>query len=115
MLPMLQSTEYTNMERLELLIDDMRELTGVHYVCRKVDGALIILKTQPITHLYLDNDLGDDQAMEGYDILCWARDNGCVPPNILIVSDNNVARKRMEDVIHFDLKYKKEGIWWKKT
>ena len=100
--------------RIDLLIDDIREIEGIDYTCRTVDKALAILKDRPITHLWLDNDLGDDQPMEGIDILNWARDNNLVPPNVLIVSSNPVAVRRMEDVLRFDLNYNKEGNWWKK-
>lgn len=87
-----------------LLIDDLRTL-NVDVIVRTVKEGLEHLKSCEVTHLYLDNDLGEDQSMEGIDILKWARDHGCVPPNVTIVSANPIARKRMEDVLHFDLGY----------
>ena len=100
---------------LELLIDDVRDIKDVDLVARTAWEGVEYLKNEPITHLYLDNDLGDDQPMEGIDILTWARDNNRVPPNVFIVSANPVAKKRMEAVLLFDLKYKQIGRWWKKT
>jgi hypothetical protein len=87
-----------------LLIDDLRTLP-VDVIARTVKEGLEHLMSCEVTHLYLDNDLGDDQMMEGIDILTWARDHDCVPPKVTIVSANPIARKRMEDVLHFDLGY----------
>lgn len=100
---------------MELLIDDIREIDGMDLVARTSEEGLRCLKELPITHLYLDNDLGLDQPMEGIDILKWARDNDLVPDNVFIVSANPIAKKRMEDVLHFDLKYKRDGHWWRKN
>ena len=102
------------MKEYHLLIDDMRNLE-VDATARTVVDAKKMLQIKGITHLYLDNDLGEDQPMEGIDILNWARDNDLVPPNVILVSANPVGRKRMEDVLHFDLKYKREGNWWRKV
>jgi len=101
-----------------VLIDDVRTI-DVDVICRTPTEILDLLQKQGvtqdnITHLYLDNDLGDDQPMEGIDILKWARDRELVPPNIFIVSANTIARKRMEDVLHFDLQYVRDGHWWRK-
>lgn len=97
-----------------VLIDDLREL-DVDVTARTVDDAKRVLQEHTITHLWLDNDLGDDQPMEGIDILNWARDNNLVPPNVIIVSGNPVGKRRMEDVLHFDLKYTRDGNWWRKV
>ena len=99
---------------LELLIDDVRNIKDVDLVARTAEDGLYYLEHEHVTHLYLDNDLGDDQPMEGIDILNWARDNNLVPPNVLIVSANPVAKRRMEDVLRFDLQYNKVGNWWTK-
>ena len=99
---------------LELLIDDLRNIKDVDLVARTAWEGIEYLKNEPITHLYLDNDLGDDQPMEGVDILAWARDNKLVPPNVFIVSANPIGKRRMEDILNFDLNYKRVGNWWKK-
>lgn len=101
------------MKEFHLLIDDVREL-DVDLTARTVDEGKAALEAGGVTHLYLDNDLGLDQPMEGIDILTWARDNDLVPSNVYIVSSNPIGRKRMEDVLHFDLKYRKDGNWWRK-
>lgn len=97
-----------------LLIDDIR-VFDVEHTSRTVKDAQWALQNHPVTHLLLDNDLGDDQPMEGIDILKWAIHNNVVPPNIFIVSANPIARKRMEDVLHYDLGYNltPKG-WWRK-
>lgn len=98
----------------ELLIDDMRNIGGVDLTVRTSEEGIRALRDNEVTHLYLDNDLGEDQPMEGIDILNWARDNNLVPPNVFIVSANPVAKRRMEDVLNHDLGYKRVGNWWKK-
>jgi hypothetical protein len=102
------------MKEFYLLIDDLRNV-DVDVIARTVAGGKFALEAGGVTHLYLDNDLGIDQPMEGIDILNWARDNDLVPPNVFIISANPVAKKRMEDVLRFDLKYKQEGNWWRKV
>lgn len=102
------------MKEFHLLIDDLRNV-DVDIIARTVDGGKFVLEADKVTHLYLDNDLGLDQPMEGIDILNWARDNDHVPSNVFIISANPVAKKRMEDVLRFDLKYRQEGNWWRKV
>ncbi len=102
------------MKELHVLIDDLREL-DVDITCRTVEHALYILKVEPVTHLYLDNDLGDDQPMEGVDILKWAAENDLVPDNVYLVTANPIAKKRMVDILKYDLKYELEKNWWKKV
>lgn len=103
------------MKELHVLIDDIREIDGIDIVCRTVEHALQVLKSEPVTHLYLDNDLGLDQPMEGIHILMWAVEHEVVPDNVYLVTANPIAKKRMEDVLMFDLEYQKEKNWWKKV
>lgn len=96
-----------------LLIDDIRTL-DVDVISRTGKVGMRLMEAGEVTHLYMDNDLGDDVPMEGIDILKWARDNGHMPPNVTIVSANIVCRKRMEDLLHFDMQYIQDGKWWRK-
>lgn len=98
-----------------LLIDDLRTL-DVDVISRNGEVGKRLMEEGEVTHLWLDNDLGNDVPQEGIDILKWARDNDCVPPNVFIVSANPIARKRMEDVLHFDLNYRydRQTQWWRK-
>ena len=54
---------------LELLIDDIRNIKDVDLVARTAWEGVEYLKNEQVTHLFLDNDLGDDQPMEGIDIV----------------------------------------------
>lgn len=105
------------MKEFHLLIDDIRDLDGMDVISRTGVVGMRLLEECVVTHLYLDNDLGEDVPREGIDILKWARDNDYVPPNVYIVSANPIARKRMEDVLHYDLKYvyNRQTNWWRKT
>ena len=101
---------------IHVLIDDVKDLGEFDHIARTAPEGRRILQEYPVTHLYLDNDLGADQDMEGYDILVWARDNDIVPPNVQIVSMNNVAVKRMEALLEHDLGYvynRSNNMWSK--
>lgn len=99
-----------------LLIDDVRIVEGMDATVRTSSEGRMALLSYPVTHLILDNDLGSDQDMEGIEILQWARERGCIPDKVLIISANTVAKKRMEDVLYFDMKYLYEHSsgWWRK-
>ncbi len=103
------------MKSFFLLIDDFRNIGTADFIARTASEGRKALLSFPVTHLILDNDLGSDQDMEGIEILQWARDRGCIPPKVFIISANLVARKRMEDLLHFDMKYiyNRNG-WWRK-
>jgi hypothetical protein len=101
-------------KEMHLLIDDMRTL-DVDVISRTGKVGMCLMEKGEVTHLYMDNDLGEDVPMEGVDILKWARDNGFMPPNVTIVSANPVCRKRMEDILYFDMKYTQDGKWWRKV
>lgn len=99
---------------ITLLIDDMRDIDA-DIVARTSTEGREALQHNYITHLYLDNDLGSDQDMEGIDILSWARDNNCVPEMVYPVTDNPVARRRMIALLENDLGYSqgRQGWWYK--
>jgi|AntRauTorcE11897_2_1112592.scaffolds.fasta_scaffold00243_40 hypothetical protein len=98
---------------LHVLIDDMRTL-DVDIISRNGQVAMRLMEEGEVSHLYMDNDLGENVSMEGIDILKWARDNKVMPPNVTIVSANIVCRKRMEDLLRFDMEYIQDGNWWRK-
>lgn len=99
-----------------LLIDDVRSYNNVEHTARTAQAGRKALLSFPVTHLLLDNDLGPESDMEGIDVLQWARDRNCVPEKVIIVSSNGPCRKRMEDVLYFDLGYKLDATtgWWTK-
>lgn len=94
-----------------LLIDDVRTIE-VDMISRTARAGMRALEDGEVTHLYLDNDLGADQPMEGIDILKWARDNDCVPDNVFLITANPIAKRRMEELLQYDLGYSRKGHWW---
>ena len=111
------------MKEFNLLIDDIRneEMCGVtdmkfDYIARNPYTGMEALKTQPVTHLWLDNDLGYSM-MEGWEILNWARDNDLLPDHIILVTANPVSKRRMAETLKNDLGYTRTDInsgWWNK-
>ena len=103
-------------KEIYLLIDDVRgvdHVGEVDLIARTASEGRKALLACPVTHLYLDNDLGDKQDMEGYDILMWAIERGCVPANVCIVSANPVAKKRIEEALFHDMGYRFHSHgWW---
>lgn len=97
-----------------VLIDDVRS-GRVDLICRTAREGIEALKEGGITHLYLDNDLGVVGGYDGIDILQWARDNDLVPPNVMLVTSNPVARKRMEELLMHDLGYTYRNRTWSKS
>lgn len=112
-------TEYNEIpvdEQVYLMIDDMRDF-GCDLKAKTSKEARTLWKEnhETITHLVLANDLGEDQDMEGWQLLEWAIGLNIVPENVLISSANPVARKRIDDILKFDLKYNLTGQgWWRK-
>ncbi|MHA2402130.1 MAG: cyclic-phosphate processing receiver domain-containing protein [Candidatus Kariarchaeaceae archaeon] len=82
------------MAEFHLLIDDIREYEMDHIARTPRDGQKALLSF-PVTHLYLDHDLGDPDLPTGYDVLVWALMRDCAPPNIQLVTSNPVGRDRM--------------------
>jgi len=105
---------------LILMIDDLPQTKGEyldlqpHLIATTVDAALHHLHSKPITHLYLDNDLGNDEGIEGINILNHAVYHGCVPPWVKPTTRNPPALQRIVDVLSLDLGYKlnRQTGWW---
>ncbi len=93
------------MNELHLLIDDMRSV-GEDLTARNPDDGKKMLLGMPITHLYIDHDLGPDpdgnEYQNGYKVVCWAIERGCLPPHVQIVSSNPVGRKNIEAALQQD-------------
>ena len=90
-------------DRFFVLVDDQREYKNMDVTARNYRAAIPALRDNPVTHLLIDNDLGNKK--DGYDILVWARDNDRMPTHVFIVSANPVARGRMEALLEHDMKY----------
>lgn len=85
---------------MKLYLDDERK-TPVGWV--RVfwpEEAIAWLKTEMVTEISLDHDLGDDDRGTGYDVILWIENevmtNNFIPPKINIHSANVSARIKME-------------------
>lgn len=85
---------------MKLYLDDERK-TPVGWV--RVfwpDEAIAWLKTEMVTEISLDHDLGHDDRGTGYDVILWIENevmtNNFIPPQIHIHSANVSARRKME-------------------
>jgi len=111
------------MVEFHLLIDDIRneEMCGVTDIefditARTSAHGKQALKDNPVTHLWLDNDLGMGQE-EGWEIMNWAIANDCLPPHVTLVTANPVSKRRMEQALCNDVGYTRRNInsaWWHK-
>jgi hypothetical protein len=55
---------------MKLYMDDARDTPNGWTRTYTVDETIDVLQTRTVTHLSLDNDLGEDQK-EGYKVLDW--------------------------------------------
>ena len=77
-----------------LLIDDLRN-TPSDFIARTPESGKISLeRLHPVlTHVIFDHDLGEEET--GYDVMVWALNNGVMPPNVQLVTNNPVGRDNM--------------------
>lgn len=99
------------MSEFHLLIDDVREL-NMDYTARDGIDGLRALDTHPVTHLYMDHDLGE-QDTTGYDVLVFALEAGICPPNVLLVTSNPVGRQNMANAL-LSYDYTQTGNWFRR-
>ena len=63
------------------------------------DEAVALLKTELVSEISLDHDLGDDARGTGYVVVLWIEEavrlRGFVPPRMQVHSANPAARTRM--------------------
>lgn len=80
-------------------LDDERPAPAGWLAVRWPEEAIERLRSNTVTHISLDHDLGDDARGTGYDVIVWIeqemRRNGFRPPPIAIHSANPAARARM--------------------
>lgn len=96
-----------------LLIDDLKTL-GVENIARTAKAGLKMLRENPVTHVYLDHDLGDVGAPTGYDVLTRALLEGILPEYVQLVTHNPVGRQNMERALENE-GYVKSGNYWKRV
>ena len=100
------------MNEFHLLIDDFREFDVDHIAKNAREGQKALL-AYPVTHLYMDHDLGDVDEPTGYDVLVWAIMRGACPANVMMVTSNPVGRDNMIAALEND-GYSKKGNWYVK-
>jgi hypothetical protein len=93
-----------------LLIDDLREMRMDHVARTPEDGRKALLSF-PVTHLWMDHDLGDTGT--GYQVITWALERGCCPPNVTFVTSNPVGRANMVAALE-SYGYGRHGHWYTK-
>ena len=77
------------MTEFHLLIDDLRTF-NMDYIARNAHEGIIALKKYPVTHLYMDHDLGN--ISNGYSVLSLALEEGFCPSKVTFVTSNPVGR-----------------------
>lgn len=84
---------------VKVWLDDERPAPEDWTAVRWPQEAIDWLRTQRVTHISLDHDLGDDTRGTGYDVIVWIeaemRRSGFKPPQITVHSANPAARERM--------------------
>ncbi len=87
---------------MKVYLDDERETPEGWVRTYTVPETLALLRTGQVTHLSLDNDLGEGN-LEGRHVVDniehWVKSSGFVPPVISIHSMNSVAAQRMRQVL----------------
>ena len=100
------------MNECHLLIDDFRTFDVDHIARNGRDGMQALLDF-PVTHLYMDHDLGEDSP-NGYEVITLALLHNVVPNKVLIVSDNPVGRDNIAGALKAN-GYIKKGNWYEKN
>lgn len=100
------------MNEFHLLIDDFRTFK-VDHISRNGKDGLQALLDFPVTHLYMDHDLGDDSS-SGYEVIILALLHDVVPNKVLIVSNNPPGRDNIARALESN-GYSKKGKWYEKN
>ncbi len=77
---------------IKVFMDDARETPHGWHRTYTVDETIAVLQTRTVTHLSLDNDLGENQP-EGYKVLDWLEetvynDTSFPMPEVTVHSSN---------------------------
>lgn len=88
---------------MKIYLDDVRPCPKGWELAETAWYAIDLLKTEDVTHISLDHDLGPESAGTGYDVLKWIEEEvftaGYEPPRMTVHSANPVGRRRMEQAI----------------
>lgn len=87
-------------KQMKVFLDDERQTPEGWKRVYWPEEAIELLKTNKVTEISLDHDLGDDERGTGYDVIRWiemAVDmDDFKPPVIKVHSANTSARQKME-------------------
>jgi len=90
-------------QTMKVYLDDERTPPDGWTLVRWPEDAIALLKTNQVTDLSLDHDLGDDDHGTGYDVVLWIEEavatNNFIPPKMKVHSANSSARVKMENGI----------------
>ena len=93
----------TEKKSMKVYLDDERKPPDGWTLVRWPEDAIALLKTNQVTDLSLDHDLGDDNRGTGYDVVLWVEEavatNSFIPPKMKVHSANSSARLKMENGI----------------
>ena len=93
-----------------LMIDDFRDMDADHIARTAKDGRQALLSF-PVTHLYMDHDLGEHSDTDGNKVIDWALERGVCPAHVMFVTSNPVGRDNMVRALE-NAGYEKKGIWY---
>ena len=99
---------------MKIYLDDLRDAPEGWTRCYWPDEVIELLKTENVTEISLDHDLGDDERGTGYDVVLWIEKavftRGYVPPRITIHSANPAAHAKMELGVSRIQKFRNQDI-----
>lgn len=98
------------MNEFHLLIDDFRFYEMDHIARTAQEGRKALLAF-PVTHLYMDHDLGAYSDTNGYQVLTWALERGIAPAHVQLVTANPVGAENMQRALE-NAGYTKKGVWF---
>lgn len=88
---------------MKLYLDDQRPAPEGWALAKTPEEAIELLKSNRVTHLSLDHDLGLSDDRTGYTVLLWIEqqcvESGFVPPHMTIHSANAGAKGRMDAAV----------------
>lgn len=87
---------------MKVYLDDMRPVPEGYVLAKTYDECIHLLRSNNVTHLSLDHDLGTDKT--GYDVILWIEKNVAynkyAPPEINVHSANTSAARKMWQGVH---------------
>ena len=102
------------MREFHLLIDDFR-FYEMDHIARDAQEGRKALLAFPVTHLYMDHDLGAYSDANGYQVLTWALERGIAPSHVQLVTSNPVGAQNMTRALEAHGYVKKGPYFTKET